>query len=92
MIFVAAGWTLLAIGVVLVPLWAAYIIEWKSSVRKGLKLAIQPKANWGPKSPALYNEWKKFKANKQEQREVANKITCHGRFRRFLRSAFGSVA
>lgn len=83
---------MLAIGVILVPLWAVYITEWKSPVKKHIRLATKPKDNWGPKAPGLKNEWKKFKADRQEQREVANKITCHGRFQRFFRAIFGSVA
>lgn len=85
----AAGWTLLAIGVVLVPLWAAYIIDGKCPSLKNLKAATKPKHNWGPKSPALKNEWKKFQTDRRDQRAAADKITQHGRIRRCLRSAFG---
>lgn len=88
-IFLAAGWTLLGIGVILVPLWAIYIIEWKSPVGRNIKQASRPKDNWGPKSLALKNEWEKFKTDRKETRAAANKITNHGRLRRAMRSVFG---
>lgn len=87
--FSAAGWTLLAIGVVLIPLWAAYIMEWKGSVWKNIKNAAKPKENWGPKSAALKNEWQKFKADRRDARECASKITNHGKFRRFVAGVLG---
>lgn len=55
---------MLAIGVVLVPLWAAYIIEWKSPVWGNIKQASKPKENWGPKAMVLQSEWRKFKTDK----------------------------
>lgn len=80
-VFSAAGWILLAIGVVLVPLWAIYIMDFKSNVYSSVRNATIPKDNWGPKSPALKREWLKFKADLRETRAAANKISKGGFWR-----------
>ena len=71
-------------------MWALYVIDWKSkdSLKVLLKRATEPKENWGPKSPALNREWKKFKADRKSQKEAAKKITNDGKIRRFLRVVF----
>lgn len=74
---------------ILVPLWAAYIIEWKSPISQNIKKAAQPKDNWGPKSVALRNEWEKFKADRRETRESLNKISGSGKLRQFMSTVFG---
>lgn len=72
----------MAIGLILVPLWAAYIIEWRAPLWENIKAASRPKDNWGPKSVALKGEWEKFKVEKE------NRISGRGRLRGFLRTLF----
>lgn len=80
--FSVAGWILLAIGLLMVPLWAVFIIECKAPLWENIKAASKPKENWGPKSVATKRDWEKFKDEKCQS------IIDKKKFQEFLRALF----
>lgn len=68
-----AGWVIFAIGIVLVPLWAVYLIGLRSPL-SNLRKAFVPSAKWGPKDAKKYQEWVLFKAQRHfEKRELMDR-------------------
>ncbi|XP_029173795.1 sodium-dependent nutrient amino acid transporter 1-like isoform X1 [Nylanderia fulva] len=67
----AAGWTLLALGILPLPLRMIYVgIQNKDKTWLNI---IKPNVDWGPKDPKKYNEWKDFKQSKEISRMCAIK-------------------
>ncbi|XP_076240764.1 sodium-dependent nutrient amino acid transporter 1 [Calliopsis andreniformis] len=75
----AAGWTLLVLGVIQLPLWM--IISRIQNKGKPLDV-LKPSSDWGPKDPMKYKEWVDFKIAKKISR--ANLGTKRSRIVRFL--------
>ncbi|XP_014476330.1 PREDICTED: sodium-dependent nutrient amino acid transporter 1-like isoform X2 [Dinoponera quadriceps] len=67
----AAGWTLLALGVIPFPL--GIIVVGIRNRDKACTNIFKPSADWGPKDPKKYNEWRDFKQSKRISRACANK-------------------
>ncbi|XP_026470122.1 sodium-dependent nutrient amino acid transporter 1-like [Ctenocephalides felis] len=72
--YYAAGWTMLAVGILQVPLWAIwiYLKNRKHSINDTLKNVFTPNEKWGPKSNKIRKEWIKFKTSAKERREAMN--------------------
>ncbi|XP_072761037.1 sodium-dependent nutrient amino acid transporter 1 [Anoplolepis gracilipes] len=67
----AAGWTLLALG--LFPLPLGIILVGIQNKDKTWLNIFKPNANWGPKDPKKYNEWRDFKQSKKISRTCSKK-------------------
>ncbi|KAH0947337.1 hypothetical protein HN011_003802 [Eciton burchellii] len=67
----AAGWMLLALGILPFPL--TMIIVGIRNKGKQCSSIFKPSADWGPKDPKRYNEWTCFKQSKRIARVCANK-------------------
>ncbi|CAL1682502.1 unnamed protein product [Lasius platythorax] len=67
----AAGWTLLALGLLPFPL-GMILVGIQNKDKTWLNI-IKPSANWGPKDPKQYNKWRDFKQSKKISRTCAKK-------------------
>ncbi|XP_015434041.1 PREDICTED: sodium-dependent nutrient amino acid transporter 1-like [Dufourea novaeangliae] len=59
----AAGWILLVLGVIQLPVWM--IINKLQNKGKTASDILQPNSDWGPKDPIKYKEWREFKDAKR---------------------------
>ncbi|KAG7209786.1 hypothetical protein KM043_011404 [Ampulex compressa] len=69
----AAGWILLALGIVQLPVWV--IITRLQNRDKSVFHILKPDVNWGPKDPKKYKEWKAFKESKRMSRAASDMST-----------------
>lgn len=83
----ALGWTISAIGILQVPLWATYaIVKQKGdTLTDKIRGAFRPKANWGPTDPATFERYQKYVSNF----ENSQVITSNNIFARIKRNIFG---
>lgn len=86
--FTAIGWTISAIGIIQLPLWAAYaVIKQKGNTfSEKIRNAFQPNPKWGPKDPIKYEKYQKYITNWQ------NEITARPNqsiWQRFKQKIFG---
>lgn len=67
----AAGWSLLAFGVLQLPLWLIYTIltKRKLGLPKMIKKAFTPSKDWGPFKASDLADWRAFKDAKKQKRE-----------------------
>lgn len=83
----AAGWTISFIGIVQLPVWAFYAIIKQSGNTWSEKIisAFKPIKNWGPSDPKIYEQYKKY-LQESENEQMFQKT---GIFYRFKRNIFG---
>ncbi|KAM0724567.1 Sodium-dependent nutrient amino acid transporter 1 [Formica fusca] len=67
----AAGWSLLALGLLPFPL-GMILVGIRNKDKTWLNM-IKPNANWGPKDQKKYNKWRDFKQSKTISRTCAKK-------------------
>ncbi|XP_033336012.2 sodium-dependent nutrient amino acid transporter 1 isoform X1 [Megalopta genalis] len=77
-----AGWLLLGLGVVQLPLWAV-IINIQNKGKSCLD-SLKPSPDWGPKDPVKHKQWIEFKNAKRISRMELSKKRS-----RVLRALFG---
>ncbi|XP_011503193.1 PREDICTED: sodium-dependent nutrient amino acid transporter 1-like [Ceratosolen solmsi marchali] len=67
----AAGWTLLAFGILQVPFWYIYTIFTKRNlgIPEMFLLPLKPSKQWGPLHQANLTAWRHFKEIRRAQRE-----------------------
>lgn len=68
LLFLVVGWTLFAIGLCLIPLWAIYLIDIRKPI-VSLKRSLKPKKSWGPKSPTVHQDWITYTERKREEKK-----------------------
>lgn len=61
-----AGWLILALGIVQLPIWV--IVNRIRSRDKPCIELLRPREDWGPKDPKKYKEWKDFKESRRIKR------------------------
>lgn len=66
-----AGWLLLGLGVIQLPIWM-FVSKFKNKDKSYLDM-LKPNPDWGPKDPTKYKEWKEFKDSKRIARMSLNK-------------------
>ncbi|KAG7209784.1 hypothetical protein KM043_011402 [Ampulex compressa] len=73
----AAGWTLLAFGVLQIPFWLIYTIVRKRSLGmpKMISTAFKPSSEWGPKNHRELASWREFKDKMRKSREKPFRFT-----------------
>ncbi|XP_033214270.1 sodium-dependent nutrient amino acid transporter 1-like isoform X2 [Belonocnema kinseyi] len=78
----AAGWTLLAFGVLQLPFWLIYTIITKrrSGMSKMIQEAFKPSKEWGPIKASDLASWRIFKDAKRQKREKR----CASKIKQFL--------
>lgn len=61
----AIGWTVSAIGLIQLPLWAVYAVIKQKGDTLGEKIrnAFHAKPNWGPTDPATLEKYHKYVTN-----------------------------
>ncbi|XP_017760556.1 PREDICTED: sodium-dependent nutrient amino acid transporter 1-like isoform X1 [Eufriesea mexicana] len=59
-----AGWLLLALGVIQLPIWML-VCRFKQGKEKSCLDILKPTPSWGPKDPIRYKKWKEFKDAKR---------------------------
>ncbi|XP_043599061.1 sodium-dependent nutrient amino acid transporter 1-like [Bombus pyrosoma] len=58
-----AGWLILGLGVIQLPIWM-FVSKIKNEGKSYLDI-FKPSADWGPKDPVKFKEWKEFKDSKR---------------------------
>ncbi|XP_076161702.1 sodium-dependent nutrient amino acid transporter 1 isoform X2 [Ptiloglossa arizonensis] len=61
-----AGWIILALGVIQLPVWI--VVTKMKNKDKPIWNIFKPNSEWGPKDPSKYKEWKDFKDAKRISR------------------------
>lgn len=84
--YVVAGWSLLLIGVVQLPIWYVYSCVQSIGTTSG---ALTPNKNWGPSNPEKRIEWLKYKEEAKQRHRVAARNANHSGLRRNLYLLFG---
>lgn len=90
--YVAAGWTILAIGAIQLPIWYVYAYahtDSKSSACSKLWKAFKPTEEWGPRNPQKRIEWLKFKEEAKQRHRLAARNANHSALRRKIYLLFG---
>ncbi|CAK9834193.1 Sodium-dependent nutrient amino acid transporter 1 [Anthophora retusa] len=67
-----AGWMLLGLGVIQLPVWMI-VGRLQQNRNKSCLDTLKPSSDWGPKDPVKYKEWKDFKDSKRMARMNLNK-------------------
>lgn len=67
----ALGWTVSAIGIAQLPIWAgvAYLRRYLNPSLK-INSPLKPMPNWGPRNPKLFEEYQKFVSTYEEQQRL----------------------
>lgn len=90
--YVVAGWTLLAIGVIQLPIWFIYAFAHNTkttSVCSAIGKTFKPTENWGPCDPQMLVEWLKYKEDGKQKFRLAARNANHSAWKRKLYIAFG---
>lgn len=68
-LFLAVGWTITALGLIQLPLWAVYAVikqkgdSWSDKIR----MAFRPTLNWGPTDPKTLEKYQMYTANWRDE-------------------------
>lgn len=83
---IALGWTISAMGIVQVPLWATYAIlkQKGSTFGEKFRRAFKPQANWGPKNPELFERYQKYVTAYEDQQCLLSEGNILVRFKRHI--------
>lgn len=78
------GWTVSAIGIAQLPLWAlySYFKTYRDKNTKASKL--RPTADWGPKNPQLFEKYQKFVSAYEEQQRLLPPASPFVRMKRHI--------
>lgn len=91
--YVVAGWSILAIGAIQLPIW--FIYEFANNVKAttttcdALCESFKPTENWGPRNPQKRIEWLKYKEEAKQRHRRAAQNANHSAWKRKLYIAFG---
>lgn len=79
------GWTISAIGILQLPLWACHAIvrQKGDTLHEKIVGAFKPKENWGPKDPTNLERYKKYVANFENNQAFGDK-SLTGRMKRHI--------
>lgn len=85
LIISALGWTISAIGIAQLPLWAgvAYLRRFFSSNTKSSN-PFRPTSNWGPRDPQLFEKYQQFVSSYEEQQRLLPKGNLFVRAKRHI--------
>lgn len=84
--YLAAGWTIAAFGIMQLPIWAAVAIikqegnSWSEKIRG----AFRPTADWGPRDPAIFEQYQKLRATNEENDAVFQNANIFVRFKKHI--------
>lgn len=71
MIFSALGWTISAMGIIQLPIWAVYaVLKAKGQGIDKISNAFKPQPNWGPQNPELFEQYQKYVSTYEEQQRL----------------------
>lgn len=90
--YVVGGWTILAVGLVQLPIWFIYAFAHNTkttSVCDALYETFKPNKHWGPRSPQTRVEWLKFKEEAKQRHRLAARKANHSTWTQKLYIAFG---
>lgn len=90
--YVAAGWAILAVGAVQLPIWFVYAYAQSSktaSACRAIGKSFKPNENWGPSKPQDRIEWLKFKEEAKQKRRLAARNANHSGLTEKLYTWFG---
>lgn len=90
--YIAAGWTIFAIGLIQLPIWFIYAFTHnskKASVCEALRESFKPNEHWGPRNPQKRIEWLKYKEEGKQRHRLAARNANHSTLTRKLYTWFG---
>lgn len=84
--YLALGWTISGMGIVQLPIWAAYAIfkQKGSTFGEKFRSAFKPQTNWGPKNPELFERYQKYVTSYEDQQRLLPRGNLLVRFRRHV--------
>ncbi|XP_031621110.1 sodium-dependent nutrient amino acid transporter 1-like [Contarinia nasturtii] len=79
------GWTVSAVGVAQLPLWAGYAyLKYYLNDKEKMRSPLQPTANWGPKNPQIFEKYQMYVSNYEEQQRLLPKGNLLVRMKRHI--------